>query len=109
MSRSKGNTHMSQILAWICLVVVASTTAYGLQVAADGMVPSAPAAAKVTRATITRRVLIIVVDPFTGDGVQVECEAPSDSFASDTLLVYANDFPVVAKVCVVADAEAFSL
>ena len=97
---------MSQLLAWICLVLVASTTAYGLQRTAAAMVPSAAAAGQVTSATLTRRVLLVAVDPATGDRAQVECDAPSYRFASDVLLVDANDFPAVAQVCNVADARA---
>jgi hypothetical protein len=91
---------MSQMLAWICLVLVASTMAYGLQLTAAAIVPSAAAADQLTPATFTRKVLIVVVDPVTGDRVQVECDAPANSFASDLFLVDANNFPAVAQVCV---------
>jgi hypothetical protein len=97
---------MRQMLAWICLVLVASTTAYGLQRTAAAMVPSAAAAGQVPSTTVTRRVLIVAVDSVTGDRAQVECEAPSYSFASDVLVVDANDVPAVAQVCTVADAPA---
>lgn len=107
---------MSQLLAWVCLVLVASTSAYGLQLtaavlvppaAAAGQVTSAPAAAgQVTSTKFTRRVLVFAVDPVTGDRAQVECDAPSTSFVSDVLIVDANDFPAVAQVCNVADMRA---
>jgi hypothetical protein len=70
------------------------------------MVPSAAAVDQRTSAPLTRKVLIVPVDPVTGDRAQVECDAPSNSFASDVLFVGANDFPAVARVCNVADAPA---
>ena len=107
---------MSRLLAWICLVLAASTSAYGLQLTAAALVSPADAAGQVTSATaaagqitsttFTRRVLLVAVDPVTGDSEQVECDAPSYSFASDVIFVYANDFPAVAQVCNVADALA---
>lgn len=90
---------MSQVLAWICLVLVASTTAYGLQLTAAAMLPSVAEVDQVTSATFTRNVLIVAVNPVTGDRAQVECDAPPNSFASDVLIVNANDFPAVAQVC----------
>ena len=90
---------MSQMLAWVCLVLVASTTAYGLQLTAAALVPSAAAANQVTPETPTRNVLIVAVDPVTGDRAQVECGVPSYNFASDMYLVDANDFPAVAREC----------
>lgn len=90
---------MSRIFAWICLVLVASTTAYGLQLTAAAMVPSTDAAHRVTSATFTRRVLLVAVDPVTSDRAQVECDVPSYSFTSDVVLLDANDFPAVAQRC----------
>ena len=90
---------MRQMLAWICLVLVASTTAYGLQLSVEALVPSAVAAKQVATATSTSKVLIVAVDPVTGDRVQAECDAPSNSFASDVLLVDASDFLVVSQRC----------
>jgi hypothetical protein len=90
---------MSQMLAWICLVLVASTTAYGLQLSVEKLVPSAVAANQVAPATFTRKVLIVAVDPVTGDREQAECDAPSNSFASDVLLVDASDFLAVIQSC----------
>lgn len=90
---------MSRVLAWVCLVLLASTTAYGLQLTAAALVPSAAAANQVTSDTLTRNVLIVAVDPVTGDRAQVECGVPSYSFASDMLLVDGRDFPTVARQC----------
>jgi hypothetical protein len=89
---------MSHILGWMCLVLVASTTAYGLQLTAVAMVPSVAGADQVTSETFTRNVLIVAVNPVTGDRAQVEFCAPPDSFASDVLIVTANDFPAVAQL-----------
>jgi hypothetical protein len=90
---------MSQMLAWICLVLVASTTAYGLQLSVEALVPSAVAANQATTAKLTSKVLIVAVDPVTGDRAQADCDVPSNSFASDVLLVDASDFLVVSQRC----------
>jgi hypothetical protein len=90
---------MSQMLAWICLVLVASTTAYGLQLSVEALVPSVVAAKHVTTATFTSKVLIVAIDPVTGDRAQADCDAPSNSFASDVLLVDASDSLVVSQRC----------
>ena len=90
---------MSHVLAWICVVLVASMSAYGLQLTAAAMVPSAAAAEPVTSTTSSRKVLIVAVDPVTGDREQVECDAPSYSFASDLLLVEGNEYPADTHVC----------
>jgi hypothetical protein len=90
---------MSHVLAWICLVLVASTAAHALQLTAAAMVPSADAAHQVTSATLTRKVLLVAVDPVTGDRTQVECDVPSYSFTRDVVLVDAKDFPAVAQTC----------
>jgi hypothetical protein len=90
---------MSQILAWICLVLVASTSAYGLQLTAAAMMPSVDAALQVTAATFTRRVWLVAIDPVTGDRAQVECNILSYSFASNVVLVDAKDFPAFAQTC----------
>jgi hypothetical protein len=97
---------MVRLLAWICLVLVASTTAYGLQLTAAAMVPPTAAAGRVNAGTSTGRVLLVAVDPATGDRAQVECDAPSYSFASDVVLVDADTFSDVAQVCNVADSPA---
>jgi hypothetical protein len=90
---------MSHRVAWICLVLVASTMAYGLQLTTAAIVPSAATADQLSSATLTRRVLIVVVDPITGDRANVECDAPANSFASDILIVDADNFPAVAQTC----------
>jgi hypothetical protein len=95
---------MGRFLAWFCLVLVASTTAYGLQLIAAAIQPSAAAASQVTSATVAHHILIVAVDPVTGDRTQMECGAPTDSFASEVLLVDANDLPAVARVCKVVGA-----
>jgi hypothetical protein len=100
---------LSQVLAWSGLVLIASATAGGLmQVAAAATGPPAGAVDQhqATSATVTRRVLIVAVDPVTGEHTQVECDAPAYSFASDIGLIDANDFPPVARVCAGADAPA---
>jgi hypothetical protein len=48
-------------------------------------------------------VLIVAVDPATGDRAQVVCVAPANSFASDEVAVDAADLPAVAHACVDAD------
>jgi len=90
---------MNQMLAWICLVLIASTTAYGLQLTAAALVPSAAEAHQVISDTPTRNLLVVAVDPVTGGRAQVECNVPSYSFASDTILVDSRDFPAVAREC----------
>jgi hypothetical protein len=95
---------MSQFLAWIGLVLVASTTAYGVQLTGAAMLPTAAAASLPTADKSTRDVLIIAIDPVTGDRVQVECHAAASAFASDVVLVDAKDFPAAAQACVTAGA-----
>jgi hypothetical protein len=90
---------MGQVLAWVGLLLVASTTAYGLQLSVEALMPSVAAANQVAPMTFTRKVLIVAVDPVTGDREQAECTAHSDSFASDMLLVDASDFLVVSRAC----------
>jgi len=91
---------MGQVLAWVCLLLVASTTAYGLQRSVEALAPSVAAANQVAPATVTRKESIVAVDPVTGDRSQLECDAASDSFAtSDVLLVDASDLLVVSQRC----------
>jgi hypothetical protein len=90
---------MRQIPVLICLVLVASTAAYGLQLTAAALLPAAASADQLASAAGTRNVLIIAVDPVTGDRAQLECHAPSSAFASDVLLVDASDFLVVSQRC----------
>jgi hypothetical protein len=97
---------MSQVLAWICLVLVASAAAYGVQLAAAAMVPSHAAADQVTSATVARKLWIVAVDPVTGSRAQVECDGPSNTFATDLVLVDANDLAAVAQACNGDDALA---
>jgi hypothetical protein len=111
----------SQILPWICLLVVASTTAYGLQLAAASMVPSTAADqrggsyqaldSQVIReqrsallqpasASSTRMVLITGEDGTTGDRRQLECATTSDRLATDALLVDLKDLGfIAAQLC----------
>jgi hypothetical protein len=92
---------MSRIFAWTCLALVASASAYGLQLTAAALAPSAASAQQVTSATLTRTELIVAVDPVTGDNKwQLECNVPVDSFASDVVLVDASGFPAVLQVCI---------
>jgi hypothetical protein len=90
--------YMSQALAWICLALVASTTAYGLQRTAAAIMPSAGASDLVTSATLTRHVLIIAVDHVTGDRAQLDCDVPTN-VTSDVIVVDASVFADVARVC----------
>jgi len=93
---------MTQVFMWICLVLVASTSAYGLQRTATDMLPPAAAADQnqVSSATVTRAVLIVADDPVTGAVTQVECDAPVNSFAGDMVLVDAKDLPGIASTCI---------
>jgi hypothetical protein len=95
---------MTQVLAWICLVLVACTSAYGLQLAAAAIVPPASAVDRGASIPLTRKVLIVVDDPLKGEGARVECDVPTSSYVSDVLLVDANDLPNVAQACDGADA-----
>jgi hypothetical protein len=85
----------------MCLVLIASASAYGLQLVATAMVPSAalPDQYQVSSTIVTRRVLIVAVDPDAGDVTQVECDAPAYSFAVDTIVVDAHDLAGTASVC----------
>jgi hypothetical protein len=96
---------MSHLLAWFCLVLVASTSAYGVQLTAAAMLPS-DSPSLVTSATFTGKVLIVAIDPVTGDRAQVECDAPSNSFVSNMVLVDPEDFAAVARECSGDDASA---
>jgi hypothetical protein len=122
--------HLSQILGWICLLVVPFTTAYGLELAAAPLVPSGTATADqldaskqflgshevneqrgalllAASASSPRIVLMTGQDATTGDRMQMECITANDRIASDALLVELKDFPAVAaQVCNVANAPA---
>jgi hypothetical protein len=78
----RASSSFSQVLAWICLVLPAA------------------AADQITSATVTRRVLIVVVNPLTGDRAQLQCHVPSNAFARDVVRVEADEFLAVAQVCV---------
>jgi hypothetical protein len=95
---------MSHLLAWFCLVLVASTSAYGIQLLAAAMTPAA-SPSHITSASLTRKVLIVAVDPVTGDRAQVECDAPSTTFTSNVVLVDPDDYAAVARECTGADAS----
>lgn len=112
---------LSQALPWLCLLIVASTSAYGLQLTAASMVPSAVAdqrdgssqaldghgigeprgaVLQAASASSTRTVLITGEDTITGDRMDVECTTTSDRVASDALLVELKDLgEIVAWVC----------
>jgi hypothetical protein len=92
------------LVAWSCLLVVASTAAYGLQLTVAGMVPSAAADTPATSVISTRSVLIVAIDPVTGARAQVECDAPANTFASEVVLVDGDDFPNVVRACEVSNA-----
>jgi hypothetical protein len=49
--------------------------------------------------TLTRHVVIAAVDPVTGDRAQIECDVPAATFASDLVIVDANDFAAVTRAC----------
>src|SRR5207247_2611655 len=119
---------LSQVLPWICLLVVVSTTAYGLELVAASMVPppatdrlggsyqtldghdtrdQRSALLQAASMSSTRMVLITGEDATTGDRMQVECATTTDRFAEDALLVELKDFPDVASgICSVANAPA---
>jgi hypothetical protein len=112
---------VGQVLAWTSLLAVASTSAYGLQLTAAAMVPTA-AAEQRTGSSLSARdadeirardraqvqaasaasattVLIIGEDAATGDHIQIEC-ATSNSLASDMLLVDLKDLAdFAAHIC----------
>ena len=119
---------LSLVLSWICLVVVASTTAYGLELAGAAMVPSV-AADELDRGdqaldshdirelrgalpqpastSSTGMVLITGQDAVTGERMQVECLTANDRIASDVLQVELKDLSAVAaQVCNVANVLA---
>jgi hypothetical protein len=114
---------VTQVLPWICLLVVVATTAFGLQLAAASMLPS-PAADQLDgsghdireqRAAFlqawpmssTRMVLITGQDSATGDRMQVECLTTTDRYAEDALLLELKDLlHVVAQLCNGATASA---
>jgi hypothetical protein len=96
---------MSHPIAWFCLVLVACASAYGVQLTATAMKPS-DSPSLIPSATFTQKVLIAAIDPVTGDRAQVECDAPSNSFVSDVVLVDPKDFAAVARECSGDDASA---
>ncbi len=119
---------LNQVLPWICLLVVVSATAYGLQRAAASMVPSATAdqldgsyqslggheireqRGAFPQAGSTSSTGVVVItgqNARTGDRIQVECMTASDRIASNPLLVELKDLDeVAAQVCNVANAPA---
>jgi hypothetical protein len=96
--RRKTKLTMGQLVAWISLVVVASTSAYALQLTAASMLPAA-APADQFAPTVTGNILIVAVDPVTGDRAQLECHAPSGAFPSNVVVVEAMYFSEIARVC----------
>lgn len=86
-------------LSWAGLVLVASTSAYGLQLTAAALMSSEVSVNQVKPETIRRTVLVVAVDPDTGDHAQVECGMLLQNFSSEMLLVRAEDFPAVAREC----------
>jgi hypothetical protein len=121
--------HLSQILPWICLLLVLSMTAYGFQLGVPSMLPS-PAVDQVdvdyrtldspgireprgafpqaASASATRTILIAVLDTASGDRTQMECVAATDRYPEDVLLVELKDFrAVTAQLCRASDAAGF--
>jgi hypothetical protein len=94
---------MRSVLAWMCLVMVASVVALGLQLTTAAILPTAAALDEVTSAMSTRKLLLVAVDALTDNPAQVECEVPANSIASDVLLVEAKDFPTVSRACIRPD------
>jgi hypothetical protein len=85
-----------QALAWIGLVVVLSTIAYGLHVAAAAIAPTASAApAGVPAEAGSRWVLLSSVDA-QGAPLHVACLTTPDRLAADALTVRAEDLDAVA-------------
>jgi hypothetical protein len=97
---------MSQLHGWICLVLVAAATAYGVQLTVVALARPAATPDQATSATVTRKVLIVAVDEVTGNRTQMECDAPVNSFATDVLLVDANELPASARACTIAGGPA---
>jgi hypothetical protein len=117
---------LSHVLPWICLVVVMSTTACGIQLAAVSMwsVPvvdgpdeksaalsrhdaGVPRGVFLSAASIpsTRTVMITGHEAATGERMQVECVTTSDRYAEDALLVELKELhEVSAQICIGADA-----
>jgi hypothetical protein len=114
-----------QVLPWIGLLVVLSTSAYGLDRAAAAfgstapaipesvtgsdysitgaqvapMVPSVAGSDQLTSGAVTHQVLIVVDNP-AGARTQLRCHVPSDAFRSNVVLVDADEFLAVAQACV---------
>jgi hypothetical protein len=96
---------MRRVLAWICLVLVTCTAAYGLQLTSAALIPPAAAADpyQVTSDSVTPAVLIVVVDPVTGSKrAEVECDVPAFTFASDVVQVDGNswDLSATTQICI---------
>jgi hypothetical protein len=81
------------------VVLVGTTTAYGLQLTATAITAPAAAVSQVTLHTDTHRVLIVALDPVAGDVQQTECDVPAYSFASDMVRIDAKDLPRIAAAC----------
>jgi hypothetical protein len=97
---------MRRVLAWICLVLVTCTAAYGLQLTSAALVPLVAAAdpSQVTSDSVTRTVLIVVVDPVTGGKrAEVECDVSAFTFASDVVQVDGNSWDLSAPTQRCAD------
>jgi hypothetical protein len=98
---------MRHILGWICLVFVATTGAYGLQLAAAATVPTAaddqsavtePRGPTLQQAatTSTHMLLITGFDESTGERIQLERATSSDRVAVDALAVQLKNLGNVA-------------
>jgi hypothetical protein len=113
---------LSQVLPWMCLLVVVSTTAYGPRLAAESTVP--PRAAdqldrsshdaweqrgvllQAASSSSSRMVLITGRDATTGDRMQLECRTTTDRYAEDALLVELKDLlHVAAQLCNAGNAR----
>jgi hypothetical protein len=88
----------TRILAWVCLLFVASTSGYWVQLALAATISTAAddglgvaqlhgLALQDAARTSTHMVLITGQDATTGDRVQVECATTSDRVAIDALVV----------------------
>jgi hypothetical protein len=127
LSAALAGWSLRQVLPWICLLVVVSTSTYGFLLATASMGP-APAVDQVdgnyaalsghdawmqrgaflqAPMSSTRTVLITGHDAATGERVQLECVTTTDRYPEDALLVHLTELrEVAAQLCNGANAPA---
>jgi hypothetical protein len=95
----------SRIVPWICLLLVASTGAHGLQLAAAATLPAAAndhldVTLHASGTTSTHTVMITGLDEITGDRMQVDCVTTTDRIAIYTLVVELKNLgDIAARLC----------